>query len=257
LVEREAVKEKGTVFDENIGKDYRKMWQRNLKNAKTQKSLLDVAEPTTRNITFERVIDDDKAGQWKFICDTFHYVPHPSDSIKAYGRFLRYFIKLNGEVIGIIAISGSFLSIEARDKFIGWNKEQRMKNNRKICQNLVYCILPSVKIHNLSSMILSRFVKVARRDWKVCYGDNLVLMDTLVTPELYKGTSYLASGWLNVGMTKGYGSKSMRKDVKGYGAKNMGRVLFKHDIKKMVFVKPLHRYWQKELLSLEPRKQVT
>lgn len=246
---REVLKERGTTFDQRLGKDYKVIWKNNLKRTKMQKSITDVAQPVNRLVSFEMVVNDKKAKEWKFICDTFHYIPHSSNSVKAYGRFLRYFVKLNKEVVGIIAISGSFLSIEARDKFIGWNKEQRMRNNRKICQNLVYCILPSVNIPNLSSMILSRFVKVARRDWKKHYGDNLVLMDTLVTPELYKGTSYTASGWTYVGMTKGYGARSMRKDVKGYGPGNIGRVLFKHDICKMIFVKPLHRYWRRELTT--------
>lgn len=249
LDKRDEVNERGTVFDSEIGKEYRRMWESNQKSVKIQTSLLPVEQPKARAITFERVIEDDKARRWKFICDSFHYVPHSSSSLKAFGRFLRYFIKLNGEVVGIIAISGSFLSIGARDEFIGWNKAQRLKNNRKICQNIVYCILPSVEIPNLSSMILSRFVKVARHDWKACYGDNLVLMDTLVTPDLYRGTSYTAAGWINVGMTKGYGGRSMRKDVKGYGSENIGRVIFKHDIKKMIFVKPLHRYWRRELCS--------
>lgn len=248
LAEREKVKVGGTTFDSEIGVEYKEMWDANLKRSKTQMSIIELDEPDKRNITFERVTEDKRAKQWKFICDSFHYVPHSGSSIKAYGRFLRYFIKLNGKEVGIIAISGSFLSIEARDKYIGWDKAQRMRNNRKICQNLIYCILPSVNIKNLSSMILSRFVGVARKDWKEHYDDNLVLMDTLVTPDLYKGTSYIAAGWTNVGMTKGYGSRSMRKDVKGYGADNIGRVLFKHDIKKMVFVKPLHRYWRRELL---------
>lgn len=249
LKDRSVVKDRGTVYDEGKGKVYREMWMQNLKRSKTQTTFTFESDGSVGAIVFERVMDEEEAKKWKYICDTFHYVPHSSSSVKAFGRFLRYFVKMNGQVVGIIAISGSFLSIGARDDFIGWNREQRLRNNRKICQNIIYCILPSVNIPNLSSSILSRFVKVARRDWKAHYGDNLVLMDTLVTPELYRGTSYIASGWAYVGMTKGYGARSMRKEVDGYGAENIGRVIFKHDIKKMIFVKPLHRYWRRELMA--------
>jgi len=255
LDNREEVAEKGTIFDDKLGEEYREAWFKKSREKSKQKIFGNVTQDdidvTTVKIVFDRVRQGEtlKAKRWKIIADLFHYVPHPKSSIKPYGRFLRYFIKAGGRCVGIIAVSGSFLSLGTRDEWIGWNKEQRMKNNKKICHNLVYCILPSVSVPNMSSKILSKFSKRIRKDWKEQYGDSLVLMDTLVDPELYDGTSYLAAGWNFVGMTKGYGAKSIRKDVKGHGAENMGKVLFKHGIPKRIFVKPLHRYWRKELHS--------
>jgi hypothetical protein len=252
---REELKEKGTIFDDKLGEEYHKVWKDKTETVRNQQTLDTIQELTVHDVTFERVDSKSpEAKKWKYIADNFHYVPHSPSSVKPYGRFLRYFIKVNGEVVGIIAVAGSFLSLEARDRYIGWNKTQRMRNNKKICQNLVYCILPTYKVPNMSSQILAQFAKIVRKDWKEHYGDNLVLMDTLVDPALYKGTSYKAAGWAHVGMTKGFGGKSVRMDKKGYGPRNMGRVLFRHDIPKMIFVKPLHRYWRKELTT-EPSSE--
>jgi len=255
LDHREEVAEKGTIFDDKLGEEYREAWFKKSRDKSKQKIFGNISQDdidlSSVEIIFHRVRQGDinNARRWKIFADSYHYVPHSKSSIKPYGRFLRYFIKVNGRCVGIIAVSGSILSLGMRDEWIGWNKEQRMRNNKKICHNLVYCILPSVKVPNLSSKILSKFTQRVRKDWKEQYGDSLVLMDTLVDPELYAGTSYLAAGWNFVGMTRGFGAKSVRKDVKGYGAENMGRVLFKHGIPKRIFVKPLHRYWRKELHS--------
>jgi len=254
---REELKGKGTVFDDKLGEEYRRVWHDKTETVRKQQTLDTIQDLPVHDITFERVDSKSPAAKkWKYIADNFHYIPHSPSSVKPYGRFLRYFIKVNGEVVGIIAVAGSFLSLESRDRYIGWNRTQRMKNNRKICQNLIYCIVPAYKVPNLSSRILAKFAKVVRRDWKEHYGDNLVLMDTLVNPALYKGTSYRAAGWTHVGMTKGFGGKGVRMDKKGYGPRNMGRVLFRHDIPKMIFIKPLHRYWRKELVDDEKKQEV-
>jgi len=248
LDNRSEIKSKGTITDHMLGEEYRQVWNAQSKFKDKQKTLTDITTIGNRKISFERVESGTAAAEkWKFIADHFHYVPHSPHSIKPYGRFLRYFIKLEAEVIGIIAVTGSFLSLGDRDRYIGWNEEQRLKNNKKMAHNIVYCILPNVNIPNLSSQILSKFVKVVRHDWKVQYGDTLVAMDTLVDPNLYRGISYIAAGWVYVGMTKGFGSREIRKDIKGYGAANIGRILFKHNIPKMILIKPLHRYWRKEL----------
>ena len=254
LDDRSLVAEKGMIYDDRLGEEYRDAWRKKSREKSFQTSLMEITcddiDVSNVKIIFDWVRSDekDKAKRWKMISDTFHYVPHSGSSIKPYGRFLRYFIKAGGRYVGIIAVSGSFLSLGERDIWIGWNKEQRMKNNRKICQNLVFCLLPSIRVPNLASKILSKFTGRLRLDWKEQYGDSLVLMDTLVDPELYDGTCYRAAGWEYVGDTKGFGVKSLRKDIKGQGPGNMGRVLFKHGIPKKIFVKPLHRYWRKELM---------
>jgi len=62
---------------------------------------------------------------------------------------------------------------------------------------------------------LAQFAKVDRKDWKKHYGDNLDLIDPLVDPALFKGTSCRAAGWTQVGMTKGIGGKGRDRPVDG------------------------------------------
>lgn len=247
--DRQELREKGTVVDADLGKEYQELW--NLKDTQRKKQT---HLGTINNLSLNRVefqlVDDKSAGKWKGYCDAFHYVPHSEKSVKPYGRFLRYFVKCDGVMVGIIAVSGSFLAMEDRDKFVGWNKEQRLINNKKTANNLIFCILPNIKVKNLGSFIISKFVRQVRKDWKERYGDNLVLMETLVDPSKFSGVTYRAAGWVEVGKTKGFGFKGVRKRKDGYGGKNIGRVIFQHNIPKLIFVKPLHRYWQRELLAL-------
>jgi len=62
---------------------------------------------------------------------------------------------------------------------------------------------------------LAQFAKVVCKDRKKHYGDDLDLIDTLVDPALYKGTSYRAAGWTQVGMTKGFGGKGRDRPLEG------------------------------------------
>lgn len=178
-------------------------------------------------------------------------------SVGLMGRQINWLIKCNGNYIGVIGVGSSVLAMKPRDDYIGWNKEQRLKNLVKTCTNWRYCLIDKT---NYSSKILSLFVKEARKEWKKKYGDNLVLIETLVEPP-YKGSSYLASGWKIVGETKGLQfawknkneilptDKVTQKFMK-FGTEkdeNMWKVVTGNNVKKLIFVKPLHRYWKKEL----------
>lgn len=194
-------------------------------------------------------IESSKAKRWKRLLDKYHYVPHSGESTKPYGRFLRYFAMYQGQPVALLAWSGSFLAIGDRDEFIGWDKEQRERNNKHMAQNLVFCILPAADVPNLASAILSRAEDAVKRDWELRYGDELAALDTLVAKEWFDGTSYKAANWKMVGETKGVGFKQYRKEKDGYGSENMGRSSFEHGIKKKIFVRPLISGWREVLLK--------
>jgi len=110
-------------------------------------------------------------------------------------------------------------------------------------------------------------VKEGKRMWYDKYDDKLVLLETLVEKP-HTGSIYLASGWIHVGETKGTEFRWMDKEdaidlVKNnpnasikqmymmFGNiknENKYQVYIKNSSsKKSIFVKPLHRYWRKEL----------
>jgi hypothetical protein len=64
------------------------------------------------------------------------------------------------------------------------------------------------------------------RDWETTFGHGVVLLETFVDPERFRGTVYRAANWVYVGKTRGF-----RRTLLGYSAS--------HPSPKMVFVKPL------------------
>ena len=204
---------------------------------------LDLVNTETKKFNFDQIVKN------------YHtYKP----SVQLVGRQINWLIKCNGNIIGGIGIGSSILASKPRDDFIGWKKEQRLKNLIKTGTNWRYCLIDKTKY---SSKILSVFCKEARKEWKKKYGDNLVMLETLIEPP-YEGTSYKANGWICVGQTKGLQfawkdkkdvlptDKVVQKFMKFEDEKdeNIWKVITGTTKKKLIFVKPLHRYWRKELL---------
>ena len=166
-------------------------------------------------------------------------------------------------IYGVIGINSATLAIGVRDKYIGWDKTARLKNVVKVANNYRYCLMGGDNVS--SSGVLSLLHTESRKVWKDKYGDNLVLLETYVEPP-YDGHSYLAAGWVNIGMTKGFSIQKSPIDLWKRFDDKRGRLARKDpkkcletycpegkqwrvqkSTKKYILVKPLHRYWQKEL----------
>ena len=90
-----------------------------------------------------------------------------------------------------------------RDHFIGWSAEQRQSNLGLIANNSRFLILPWVKVPNLGSWILGQVAGRIARDWRAKYGHPVVLLETFVERERFRGTVYRAANWQPVGVTTG------------------------------------------------------
>jgi hypothetical protein len=72
-----------------------------------------------------------------------------------------------------------------------------------VANNTRFLILPWVKVPHLASWILGQISRRIARDWQVKYGHGLVLLETFVERERFRGTAYRAANWLAVGATTG------------------------------------------------------
>jgi hypothetical protein len=90
-----------------------------------------------------------------------------------------------------------------RDRFIGWSAEQRQRNLGLIANNSRFLILPWAKVAHLGSWILGRVAGRIARDWRAKYGHPVVLLETFVERERFRGTVYRAANWQPVGVTAG------------------------------------------------------
>lgn len=126
-----------------------------------------------------------------------------------------------------------------------------------------------MEVRGIGSQVLSALESQAKRRWKERYGDRLVLLETFVQPR-YQGTAYRAANWIYVGMTKGFAVRrvpvSLWKRAGGeretlrntnallaaqkYATWNSGRMVkVTPTTRKLVFIRPLHRYWKRALLT--------
>ena len=139
---------------------------------------------------------------WKFLIEKYHYIGHG----KLYGLQIRYLIRSEHlGWIGAMSFSSPAWRLDARDNWIGWNEENRLKHlNEIVCQSR-FLIIPQLKVKNFASYVLSMSIKQIKNDWTEKYGIAPLLLETFVEKDRYKGTCYQASNFQYAGETQGRG----------------------------------------------------
>lgn len=193
-------------------------------------------EPTRRTAAGEAVIgslselgtvrltvvsDREEVALWNEYVSRYHYLGYK----KPIGCFLRYFIESEQGILGCLLFAGAAKSLAERDGYIGWGKNERLRNLGYVVNNTRFLIFPWVRVKNLASHILGQTARRLCDDWQSRWGYRPVLLETFVDPERYAGTSYQAANWRYLGMTTGHGRP---RRGKGY-----------ETTPKKIFVKPL------------------
>ena len=122
-----------------------------------------------------------------------------------FGSRLHYFVKSGETELGCMQFSASSWSLEERDKWIGWTKDDRKIRLHLIVNQSRFLIFPWIHIKNLASKALSLAAKQIQQDWLFEYCYAPVLLETFVDTEIYLGSSYKAANWIYLGETKGAG----------------------------------------------------
>jgi hypothetical protein len=130
----------------------------------------------------------------------FHYLGF----VGAVGENLQYIIR-DGQhrSLACMVFGAAAWKCQDRDQFIGWSAEQRQKNLALVANNTRFLILPWAKIAHLGSWILGQVAGRISQDWQGKYGHPVVLLETFVERERFRGTVYRAANWQAVGVTAG------------------------------------------------------
>jgi len=214
------------------------------------------------NIELEVCLRPEQNSVFRQVIDDHHSYINAKDTCN---RRINWLVKNadNREVLGAVGINSAILAMADRDKYIGWNKEQRMRHLNNIANNYRFAMIYT----GIGSQVLSALRKEAPIRWEEKYGDELVLLETLVKPP-WTGGVYIASGWEKLGMTKGYSVSKLpiklwaqgtgrRAELarsgrlSEYGVKKSDVVKVTRSSPKIIFVKPLRKRWKKLLLSRE------
>jgi hypothetical protein len=147
------------------------------------------------------VTEKEKIGLWNEYVNRYHYLGYK----QPFGCSVRYFITSEHGKLGCLLFSGAAKGLRERDKWLGWSKDERLKNLGLVINNSRFLIFPWVKIKYLASHVLGQAVRRVCDDWQQRWGYRPVVVETFVDPERYTGTCYRAANWLYVGDTTGTG----------------------------------------------------
>jgi hypothetical protein len=151
---------------------------------------------------------------------------HYLGSLPKISETLWYVGSWREEWVAQLSFSASALKCAARDGWIGWDLRQRYSRLKLVVNNSRFLILPDWHVSNLGSRVLSLCQRRLATDWEATFGHGILLLETFVDPQRFRGTVYQAANWVYVGNTKGF-----RRTRLGYTAVPQSP--------KLVFVQPL------------------
>ena len=128
------------------------------------------------------------------------------------GEQLKHMIYAMGRPIACFSWSSAPRHIGARDRYIGWTKEDRILHLQYIAYSSRFLILPWIKVPCLASHLLGLMAKNISRDWEGIYNHPIYFLETFVDTEKFSGTCYKAANWVYLGDTTGRG-KNEKKHI--------------------------------------------
>lgn len=134
------------------------------------------------------VTEPDEIGLWNEYMNRYHYLGYK----QPFGCSQRYFITSERGLLGCLLFSGAAKALRERDQWIGWSKNERLRN--------------------LGFVINGKAVRRLGTDWQQRCGYQPVVVETFVDPQHYAGTCYRAANWLYLGQTTGMGLPRQGKD---------------------------------------------
>lgn len=142
---------------------------------------------------------------WNEYVARYHYLGYTPMS----GSQIRYNVYAGDRLVALLSFGASAWKLADRERFIGWNHEQRQNNLQRVVNNTRFLILPWVQSKGLASKILALAARRLPKDWQQRYGYSPVMLETFVESPRHKGTCYKAANWVLVGKTTGRGKKSL------------------------------------------------
>jgi len=141
---------------------------------------------------------------WNEYIARYHYLGYTPMA----GAQIRYNVFAGDQLVALLSFGASAWKLAGRERFIGWQEAERLKNLPLVVNNARFLILPWIQSKGLASKILSRIARQLPHDWHRRYGYRPVLLETFVETERHRGTCYKAANWILVGQTTGRGKKS-------------------------------------------------
>jgi len=147
---------------------------------------------------------------YRSLIEQYHYLGYT----QPVGEHLEYLAMAQGRVMAGVGWCSAPRHIGCRDQYLGWTKEQRVRNLSLVVINTRFLILPWVKVSHLASYLLGRIARRIAHDWQRVYHHEVVWLETFVDPACgFEGTCYKAANWSYLGKTTGRGKNDHTNQV--------------------------------------------
>jgi hypothetical protein len=130
---------------------------------------------------------------------------HYLGAVQSVGERLGYVAESQGQWRALFYWNAAAKHLRHRDAWIGWSPEQRRKRLTLVANNSRFLILPGASCPNLASRAMALCLDRLSADWESRYGHPIFLVESFVDPERFRGTTYTAAGWKELGQTAGFG----------------------------------------------------
>jgi len=163
--------------------------------------LTDPAEAAVVEKTQVRLVRPEEGARWDELIVQHHYLK----SARMVGEQLRYVAEYQGQWLALLGWSAASYHLKGREGWIGWNDNQRRARLHLVANNARFCRLGEPgQYPNLASRALALNLACLSQDWQAKYGHPIVLVESFVDLEWFRGTAYKASGWKAIGTTAGF-----------------------------------------------------
>lgn len=129
---------------------------------------------------------------------------HYLHSAEFVGEQLRYVAEYQGQWVALVVWSAGAYKLKLREEWIGWCDRQKRRRLPLVANNSRFFIPEPYHIPNLASKVMKLNLQRLSADWEQVYHHAVLIAETFVDPEQFRGTTYQASGWTMLGKTKGF-----------------------------------------------------
>jgi Domain of unknown function (DUF4338)/DDE_Tnp_1-associated len=147
-----------------------------------------------------RLIQPEERKRFDQVITESHYL-HSAEFV---GEQLRYVAEYQGQWVALLVWSAAAYKLKLREQWIGWSDRQKRRRLPLVVNHSRLFIPEQFHIPNLASRVMKLNLERLSLDWERAYHHDVLIAETFVDPELFRGTTYKASGWTLLGNTQGF-----------------------------------------------------
>jgi hypothetical protein len=196
-----------------------------------------------------RRIGSDEQRRFDQLIETQHYLKDAT----LVGERLCYVAEYDGQWLALLAWSAAAYHLKERDQWIGWTEEQRRRRLGWLTNNSRFLILAGAHYPNLASRVMKLCLQRLSADWEGAYGHPVLVAESFVDSQLFRGTCYKVSGWTLLGQTEGWGRHRQDFYVRHDRPKQLWVRELRADGRSLLRAERLPEAWQALEAEVAPR----